>query len=235
MDGKLLGKTPFAIELDAGTGKLAYVVRHAGHKEALVEIPADKGGSESVKLVPVTVKVAVSSEPAGAEVYAPDGKLLGKTPLNKELPAGTGVVAYTLKLAGYKDGRVEISADKGGAGSAKLVASTVTIALRSEPAGAEVIGPDGKTLGKTPLEKDIPAGTGVVAYTLKLAGHKDGRVELPADKGGKETVKLVAEPRPVVATPPPPETPKPAPTGTKPAGGKKNKPVGDKVINPFAK
>jgi serine/threonine-protein kinase len=93
----------------------------------------------------------------------------------------------------------------------------IKVALRSEPSGAEVLR-GGKVVGKTPFTKELDAGTGKLAYTLRLAGHKDATAELPADKGGEATVKLAAEP--AVQEPARPT-------------GKKTKPVKDGVVNPF--
>jgi hypothetical protein len=120
----------------------------------------------------------------------------------------------------------------------------VTFTVRSEPAGAEVFR-DGTRLGTTPYVHDVAPQPGRVEFVLKLDGHMEARAELPGDKGGEATVKLLAEPKP--APPPPPQpvaqpavaqpTPaKPAPAKPAPAPAKKKtKPVKDGVVNPFAK
>jgi hypothetical protein len=111
----------------------------------------------------------------------------------------------------------------------------IRVVLRTEPAGASVF-LDGVSLGKTPYETERDAGEGTLTYALILPNHERAQVEIPADKGGTETVKLTPE---VVKGPPPPApvsteskpTPsKPAPAPSKP---KRTKPVKDGVVNPF--
>jgi serine/threonine-protein kinase len=48
----------------------------------------------------------------------------------------------------------------------------VKLALDSAPRGAAVTGPDGKPLGKTPLELDWPASAKPVTFELRLGGYR---------------------------------------------------------------
>jgi hypothetical protein len=50
--------------------------------------------------VPATIKVQVTTKPAGAEVLL-DGKVLGKTPLHVELPGAEAEVTLTIRRKGY--------------------------------------------------------------------------------------------------------------------------------------
>ncbi len=51
---------------------------------------------------PKTARLTIDSTPAGASVYGPDGKLLGKTRLVVEWPISLEPVALQIKLAGYR-------------------------------------------------------------------------------------------------------------------------------------
>jgi serine/threonine-protein kinase len=104
----------------------------------------------------------------------------------------------------------------------------VHVALASEPPGAEIWKSDGTRIGSTPYAIDLDPQPGKVAYVVKMKGFKDQTVQIPGDKGGSETLKLVAEPKA-------PQTPPPAPgTGLK-TTPKKGRPVKDGVVNPFAR
>jgi hypothetical protein len=116
----------------------------------------------------------------------------------------------------------------------------VHVSLTSEPSGAKVI-LAGKVVGTTPYELDLDPAEGKLAYGLTLEGHELARVDLPADKGGSQTVKLERTPAP---PPPKPEAPvaaattppKPAPAATPAPASvkkKKTKPVKDGTVNPF--
>ncbi|HEY5935858.1 MAG TPA: serine/threonine-protein kinase [Kofleriaceae bacterium] len=75
---------------------------------AMVPAPIDAAAPE----VPVTVdaapasvkevKLALDSAPRGAAVSGPDGKVLGKTPLELSWPASEKPVTFELRLSGYR-------------------------------------------------------------------------------------------------------------------------------------
>ena len=46
--------------------------------------------------------IVIDSTPAGAEVFAPDGKSVGKTPVKLELPISDMPLSFELRLQGYK-------------------------------------------------------------------------------------------------------------------------------------
>ncbi len=52
-DGRALGKTPFEQELSASPARLSYLLKLDGHKDATVELPGEKGGSQTVKLAAI--------------------------------------------------------------------------------------------------------------------------------------------------------------------------------------
>ena len=52
--------------------------------------------------VAATARLTIDSAPTGASVYGPDGKLLGKTRLEIEWPVADELVAFELRLPGYR-------------------------------------------------------------------------------------------------------------------------------------
>jgi serine/threonine-protein kinase len=71
------------------------------------------------------------------------------------------------------------------------VAETVTLKITSSPPGADVYRAlDGIKLGKTPLEQTLRRSSGLAVFVLKLRGHRDARVELPAAGDGEASVVL---------------------------------------------
>jgi len=79
------------------------------------------------------------------------------------------------------------------AGESGSVLSLVPVSLRSEPAGASVL-VDGKPVGRTPTDIDLPAGSGAVALTIRKPGYADETIEIdPADDPDEYTVELDPE------------------------------------------
>jgi serine/threonine-protein kinase len=89
------------------------------------------------------VRVQISSTPVGAEVYK-DGSLLGRTPFDIDRPGrGEPGVDLTLKLSGYKDAPVRVTAytqEKLGIGLDKKRGSSSSSAATPKPA-APVVAP----------------------------------------------------------------------------------------------
>ena len=66
LDGKQVGTTPFETELDKADGNLAYILKHDGHEDARLVIPAAEGGTRSITLtaLPPPPKPEPEPEPA---------------------------------------------------------------------------------------------------------------------------------------------------------------------------
>ncbi|MCC6993387.1 MAG: protein kinase [Deltaproteobacteria bacterium] len=79
--------------------------------------PAASPAASPEPVVPSPVAVAeitqtITSTPAGAEVFLQgQPRRLGVTPLEHKIAPGTGSTAFVLKLAGYKDALIELSAE----------------------------------------------------------------------------------------------------------------------------
>jgi hypothetical protein len=72
-------------------------------------------------------------------------------------------------------------------------APTITMAkvmIDSTPPGATVIGPDGKTLGKTPLKIEWPISQNEVSFDLKLSGYKKKTQTMHVDGNTAVVVEL---------------------------------------------
>ena len=120
------------------------------------------------------------------------------------------------------------------------VAVPAKVALRvlSEPSGAEVYrAVDGVLLGPTPYVQEAAPSAGRAVFIVKLAGHKDARVELPADRPGEITATLskLATPARGAATAPvtPPARGMTEPPRLEPDRPPAMRPIRDGVVDPF--
>jgi hypothetical protein len=104
--------------------------------------------------------------------------------------AGGPIVPETRADAGVADSDDGDEADGGGdADAAKVV-----VLVNSRPQGAEIFGPDGKSLGKTPTNVWVEPGQ-PLEVTLKLKGRKDLRASIDEHKK-KVNLHLERLPRP---------------------------------------
>ena len=74
---------------------------------APIPVPTNTGSATSGKTItpiptPTMAVVMVDSVPPGAEIFGPDNKLLGRTPVKLSLPISRQSVSYELRLAGYR-------------------------------------------------------------------------------------------------------------------------------------
>ncbi|MBI5477440.1 MAG: PEGA domain-containing protein [Deltaproteobacteria bacterium] len=151
--------------------------------------------------------LVLSSQTEGAEVYV-DGKLVGKTPLKEPLALKPG--KYTLKMTkrGYTE-YIDVFAIRARK-ETKLdidllpVAGVLRITANVQPARIFV---DGKFVGETPLEAEIPAG----ARTIKVTkgGYKDLVKKVDVVAGQPLNLDLTLEELPADQNPFRPPPPKP--------------------------
>jgi serine/threonine-protein kinase len=64
--------------------------------------PPPAGSGSAAPAGPAMAVVVIDSSPSGAEVFGPDKKSVGKTPVKLELPVSDMPLAYELRLAGYR-------------------------------------------------------------------------------------------------------------------------------------
>ncbi len=86
--------------------------------------------------------------------------------------AAVAVVATDAEIDAGIDGAIDAATVT--VPSGKLARLT----LDSSPTGATVLGPDGVTLGKTPLKIDWPISDQPVAFELRLKGYRDKKTEI---------------------------------------------------------
>lgn len=91
--------------------------------------------------------------------------------------------------------------------AAPAPAKTVRLSLESSPEGATVIGPDGTSLGETPLSVEWAASPTPVKLVFKLRGYRDktvkvtvtantvARAELAKLRSSSSSSKAPTEPR----------------------------------------
>jgi hypothetical protein len=82
--------------------------------------------------------------------------------------------------------------------------TTITLAVRSDPAGADVFrASDGMRIGTTPFDYAMPASDGDLVLIVKKAGFDDGRVAVRADRDRTIDLPLARTPVEHVAPKPP--------------------------------
>ena len=105
-----------AVEIADGTASAVVAIDAAGPPDAAVVVPQDAAAvavvidaasavpedSATTVAPPRQVKLALESAPRGAAVTGPDGKSLGKTPLELDWPASETPITFELRLGGYR-------------------------------------------------------------------------------------------------------------------------------------
>ena len=122
---------------------------------------------------------AVADGTGSAPAAEPDAAVATVTPIVDAAPVS--VVDATVMAA------VDAGAAAGSDGGP---AKQVTLALDSAPRGATVVGPDGKSLGKTPLELTWPASATAVTFVLRLAGYRKKSKSIVLTTSTATTVQL---------------------------------------------
>lgn len=102
VDGKVVGTIPLedSFALLPGTHTIRLYKRGYATLTETFEVPAGGTVELELDLLPFAGVVKVQSNPAGASVKV-DGKVLGVTPLDEDIPAGKKV--FTVTLPGYVD------------------------------------------------------------------------------------------------------------------------------------
>ena len=148
------------------TGTYEVTAREDGREQKeSVEIKRDEVTAE--ELVFAWGSVAVTSDPAGAEIFA-DGKSQGSAPLRIDLPPGSHEL--TAKYQDWPEDTREVTIEHGKDAAADFEFANGSVKITSEPLGASVV-LNGKEIGQTPLllEEVKPGG---VAYELRMTGYK---------------------------------------------------------------
>jgi len=188
---------------------------------------------------PAGITVAVTSDPAGAQVVVNGKPLPDPTPTTLGDLDAKKVYDVQMTMKGFKPWKVKLKPKAGDKLEAALVPNEKQVEVSSTPAGADVV-LDGKRVGKTPFTIHKIDVSKSHALELKRTGFvSQSRTISSSDafepKGDKDVLavvlKLEAEPKPVAEAKPAalPKAPKPVKekpiaTGEKPAS---EKPAGE--------
>lgn len=194
---------PVTLELPAGVHRLT--IDAPGAKPWQSTVLVRGGMTERIGPVVLGVPDAVlriTSKPSGADVSI-GGAFRGRTPLTVDVsPAMEHAVTMTLQ--GYRSAERRVRAESGRRQeiSATLQAIPVSLTLRGEPAGAEVL-IDGTVRGITPLTLELPARRQIVE--LRRTGSEPRRLDIDLSTAEARTVeyRLVPAGRPADWKPPP--------------------------------
>jgi formylglycine-generating enzyme required for sulfatase activity len=193
IDGREAGKVPGVFELPAG--RHAVVIATERYLDFEVEVQIEGLGKLqklAPQLTPAWATVAISSEPAGAEVLVA-GEVRGRTPLRVELMAGSHRVE--LRHAGYKPWLSDVQVQANvplELGPVRLGLPDGRLAVTSTPAGAAVsVG--GAYWGRTPLEVEVRPDIPQVV-TLQRDGYEPAQREVSVASGAREAVAVSLKP-----------------------------------------
>lgn len=167
MDGKVErnGTAPATItDLPTGVYEL---VAHKDGRELKESVEIKRGETTAKELVFAWGSVAVTSDPAGALIFAA-GEARGKTPLRIELPTGKHQV--TARYQDWPEETREVTVEHGQDAALNFEFSNGSVKITSAPGGATVL-QYGKEIGVTPLHIE-EVKPGEVSYELRMNGYK---------------------------------------------------------------
>ncbi len=195
VDHKEKGVTPLSLT-DLTPGQHLLHVTRANYRDSFDSVVLETGVSRTAafKLEPLTGILLLTTTPDGCEVSA-KGVALGVTPLLiTTLESGTH--RLTVASPGYQPKEVEVTLE--GRTPLKqevaLMSDSGTIAVTSDPAGAEVL-VNGIARGKTPCRVDrIPGGS--VTLEVKAEGFQPHSRDVALAAGEVQTVEVQLKPLP---------------------------------------
>ena len=156
------------------------VVAHRGGLSVRQTVGIERERGASVALAFTPGRVAVSSDPAGAEILV-DGVPEGKAPLTVELPAGPH--EFLARYRNWPESRRSVAVRRGENPPVGFAFHNGSVKITSAPGGATVLR-NGSDLGRTPLPI-YEVEPGPVKYELILAGYKPALVTGTVASGGQ--------------------------------------------------
>jgi serine/threonine-protein kinase len=142
-------------------------------------------------------------EGVGAFATAPALELAPARHRGRAWLAVAGAAAVLVALAAGRS-----APSSAASAAAKLSPETIRLTFGSDPAGAEVVGPDGRSAGVTPVSIDLAPGEAAVRYVLRRPGFLPKTVSLIPNVSSPIFVALEAAP---AADPPEQAAATPAP------------------------
>jgi len=172
------GTTPAAIEA-LPTGEYEVQMRLDGRAQS-APLEIHRGETTGAEIVFASGKIAVTSTPVGAEIFA-DGKPAGLAPTG--LVLGEGAHEIVAKYRAWPEQRRMVQADREKPGEAAFEFPHGSVKVTSSPGGATVFA-NGVEQGRTSLLiEDLEPGR--VRYELRLAGFRNLEVSGEVQPGAQ--------------------------------------------------
>jgi formylglycine-generating enzyme required for sulfatase activity len=194
LNGEVIGTTPLDdFEIRPGTHQVQYVAeRYLTEVATLVVEGGHARQSVTAGLTPSWAPIAVSSQPAGAEVLV-DGRPIAVTPAVLELTAGERQIEF--RLPGYNawQQQVRVFADEPQTlDPVALSLADGRLVLATTPADATVY-INGEHRGRTPVDLRLPPNT---RYQVSVTrrGYQSIAEELTLQPGGRQSLNFELEP-----------------------------------------
>ncbi len=196
IDGKDRGTTPVTL-FDLAPGRHHLKFRLAGYGDRDRFFSTDEGTFIEKNEVLSEIKglLLLKTDPAGADIQI-DGVSVGQTPRLITNLSAKDVYSVRFRKAGYQDQTISVRFEgrKPLVREERLVLSSGTIDILSEPIGAEVT-VNGITRGVTPVKvTDVPKGRATVKFHLD--GFEDEVRELAINAGDQQTLPVILKPLP---------------------------------------
>ena len=193
IDGETHGEAPLQrLELAAGKHQLEVAAEgHATETRELVIEGREKHQSVHIELEPARARVAIDSNPGGAEIRR-DGKTLAATPATVELDRGSHILR--LSKPGFEPRELSIALEGGDErdlGVIELTALGAQLRVTSEPSGAQ-LSIDGEPRGRTPVSVAVKPGQ-PARVELSHAGYKPLHRTVELARGTEKTFRGVLE------------------------------------------
>jgi hypothetical protein len=199
--GKELSQSPLTIEFfEDASMKVRLKLSADGYEDRIVDDLSGKAHYDRtfklVRKLSPTVKVAITCEPGGCEIFDPQGVSQGVAPRTLELPRGDQTLVYTVKRDGYMDGTIPVVPDRDRKEKATLVKAPRMVTHRIEcKTECTIFDEDKNELGKKSWEGKIVEVKGKVKYSVVFPEDekKPVSVSLSGTKDDSKTAKPPCE------------------------------------------
>ncbi len=194
VDGAEAGSAPG--ELSIAAGERTLTLRAERYLDVVQILAVEGGGSRqalTVRFVPSWGKLSILAARPGASVSIEGATTAQPLPATLELPAG--VHRLSIAAPGARNWASSVLVKAGETttlGPLTLGAPDARLAVRSEPAGAELT-VAGAFRGRTPLSVDLPAGADYEVLVTR-AGYATWKRQVIAQPGGRLALDARLEP-----------------------------------------
>jgi formylglycine-generating enzyme required for sulfatase activity len=195
IDGTEVGNTPVA-DLDVKAGRRAIEVRAPKYQSYRAEMDVEGCGLPQqfdIALIPGWSDITIDSIPSGADVRI-DGKSIGRTPLQFEMPAGD----YELELHAerFKSWRTRLEVEVNRPrvfDTVRLQPADGKLTLQTNPPGANVM-LENTYVGQSPMELSLAPDTSHSIH-LSKSGYEKAVRSVNIGSGQAQTLTVKLKPR----------------------------------------